>query len=46
MLKADEVGTSGAALAKELRPSFSGEVLLPGDDFYEAARTIWNAMID
>lgn len=46
MLKAGEVGTSGAALAKELRQSFSGEVLLPGDDGYEAARTIWNAMID
>jgi hypothetical protein len=31
-----------AALATELRPSFSGKLLAPGD----AARTIWNAMID
>lgn len=40
------MGASDAALAKQLRPSFSGEVLIPGDEGYEAARTIWNAMID
>jgi len=40
----DDAGA--AALAKELRPSFSGELLAPGDAGYDAARTIWNAMID
>ena len=51
MLKADQVGNQidsaeAAALAKELRPSFAGELLAPGDAGYDAARTIWNAMID
>jgi hypothetical protein len=39
-------GPEAAVLAKELRPSFSGELLAPGDASYDAARTIWNAMID
>jgi FAD/FMN-containing dehydrogenase len=30
----------------ELRSKVRGEVLLPGDPGFEAARTIWNAMID
>lgn len=30
----------------ELKSSFKGEVILPGEDAYEAARKIWNAMID
>jgi FAD/FMN-containing dehydrogenase len=30
----------------ELKGGFKGEVLLPGDDAYETARQIWNAMID
>jgi FAD/FMN-containing dehydrogenase len=29
-----------------LKNEFNGEVLLPGDDGYEGARKIWNAMID
>jgi len=37
---------SALVLAEELRPSFSGELILAGDAGYEAARTIWNAMID
>ena len=47
MLKADVLDSAGAAtLARELKPSFSGELLLPRDDGYDAARTIGNAMID
>ncbi|HTP05135.1 MAG TPA: FAD-binding oxidoreductase [Nitrospirota bacterium] len=35
-----------AAKIKELKNSFSGEILLPTDGAYEGARKIWNAMID
>jgi hypothetical protein len=35
-----------AARAEELSSGFKGEVLLPGDDAYENARQIWNAMVD
>jgi len=31
---------------EELKAGFRGEILLPGDDTYESARKIWNAMID
>lgn len=31
---------------EELKAGFRGEILLPGDDAYESARKIWNAMID
>ena len=34
------------ALARELKRSFSGEVLTAADDGYDQARTIWNAMVD
>ncbi len=30
----------------ELKERMTGEVLLPGDEAYESARAIWNAMID
>ena len=30
----------------ELKQGFEGELLLPGDEAYEGARKIWNAMID
>src|SRR6186997_2798194 len=30
----------------DLAESFAGELLLPGDDAYEARRAIWNRMID
>jgi hypothetical protein len=29
-----------------LRSSLRGTVALPGEDGYDAARTIWNAMVD
>jgi len=31
---------------KQFRASLRGEILRPGDDGYNTARTIWNAMID
>src|SRR5690606_30346087 len=34
-----------AALAN-LRNSFSGDIITPGDDRYDGARRVWNAIID
>ena len=34
------------ALARELKRSFSGEVVTAADPAYDEARTIWNAMVD
>ncbi len=34
------------AKIEELKAGFTGKILLPGDDAYESARKIWNAMID
>jgi len=31
---------------EELKSGFRGEIILPGDEAYESARKIWNAMID
>ena len=36
----------GESAVKEFRGSLYGETLLPGDDGYDGARRIWNAMID
>ena len=36
----------GGAALEALRASLRGPLLLPGDDGYDAARTVWNAMID
>ena len=35
-----------AAKLDELRSRLTGTVILPGDDAYDSARTIWNAAID
>ncbi len=35
-----------AANLKELKGNFKGAIVLPGDNAYESARQIWNAMID
>ena len=40
------MNTLHPAKVEELRKSFGGELLLPGNDAYEKARSIWNAMID
>jgi FAD/FMN-containing dehydrogenase len=32
--------------AADLRRGFEGQVLLPGDDGYDRARAVWNAMVD
>lgn len=35
-----------ATKIEELKGNFGGTILLPGDNAYESARKIWNAMID
>jgi FAD/FMN-containing dehydrogenase len=36
----------GGGDISRLRSSVDGQVLLPGDDDYDAARALWNAMVD
>src|SRR5262249_31904494 len=36
----------GASRIAQLKGSLKGEALLPGDEAYDGARRIWNAMID
>ena len=38
--------TIQAKTVEKLRERFRGEILLPGDDGYDAARQIWNGMFD
>ena len=35
-----------STVVDELKRAVEGDVLLPGQDEYEAARSVWNAMID
>src|SRR5215470_5804519 len=44
-LSGAETTIEGAAV-RDLRTSLSGTLLVPGDEGYEAARRIWNGMID
>jgi FAD/FMN-containing dehydrogenase len=44
--KEEAVTTLQATKLEELKGSFRGEILLPGEAAYESARKIWNAMID
>jgi FAD/FMN-containing dehydrogenase len=44
-LSGAETAIEGAAV-RELRASLSGTLLVPGDEGYEAARRVWNGMID
>jgi FAD/FMN-containing dehydrogenase len=37
---------SGMAVAQELRAAMWGSVVLPGDDAYASARSIWNGAVD
>lgn len=41
-----ESATVEAAAIEQLKASLRGALLLPGDDGYDKARTVWNAMID
>jgi len=40
------VGIVHDAVVQDFRATQRGDVLVPGDDGYDAARTIWNGMID
>jgi hypothetical protein len=40
------VTTAGTAALGAVRDRIDGQVLLPGEDGYDRARTVWNAMID
>jgi len=43
---ATEYSQPGEDAIRELRDGFRGETILPGDDGYDDARTVYNAMID
>ena len=45
-LKEEKMIKLQATKIEELKRRFRGKILLPGDDAYESARKIWNAMID
>jgi FAD/FMN-containing dehydrogenase len=38
--------TLGESMVAEFRDGFRGEIVLPGDQGYDAARIVWNGMID
>src|SRR5215216_7869020 len=40
------INNTGLADVSQLRSGIDGQVLLPGDDGYDSARRVWNAMVD
>jgi FAD/FMN-containing dehydrogenase len=44
-MSADQLAL-GEATVRELRDSLRGELVLPGDDAYDEARSVWNGIID
>ncbi len=42
----DHVGASEEAVVQEFVASFRGELIRPEDDGYDAARAVYNGMID
>lgn len=38
--------TLGSSAVTSLREGFAGEIVLPGDEGYDAARIVWNAAVD
>ena len=44
--RAHMISSTGRADLSELRRNLDGQVLLPGDDGYDSARALWNAMVD
>jgi FAD/FMN-containing dehydrogenase len=44
--RAHMISSTGQADVSQLRRSLDGQVLLPGDDGYDSARALWNAMVD
>jgi FAD/FMN-containing dehydrogenase len=37
---------TSADMLESLRPGFRGPLVIPGDADYDAARAVWNAMVD
>ena len=46
MTQAATISDAGPLGLAALRRSFAGQLLLPGADDFEAARRVWNAMVD
>ena len=40
------INNTGLVDVSQLRRSLDGQVMLPGDDGYDSARRVWNAMVD
>jgi FAD/FMN-containing dehydrogenase len=40
------INNTGLADVSQLRRSLEGKVMLPGEDGYDSARRVWNAMVD
>jgi FAD/FMN-containing dehydrogenase len=45
-VRSDRVSTVSTGTLRQLDDQLEGRVLVAGDDGYDAARAVWNAMID